>query len=62
MQQMETWQAVLLGALAVGVVFLFRPGAKAALERSRQAKKDWPALLLPLAAVVAFVIFLIALV
>jgi hypothetical protein len=62
MQQMETWQAVLLGILAVGIILLFRPGIKAALERSRQAEKDWPALLLPLAAVVAFVILLIALV
>lgn len=62
MQPMETWQAVLLGAVAIAMVFFFRPGIKAALERSRKAEKDWPALLLPIAAVVAFVFFLIAIV
>jgi len=62
MQGLETWQAVLMGAFAVGLIFFLRPGINAALERSKGAEKDWRALLLPLAAVVAFVMLLIALV
>ncbi len=39
---METWEKILVGGLAVLLVFLFRPGIKAALEQSREAEtKDW---------------------
>ncbi len=62
MEPMETWEKVLLGVLALLVLLWFRPGIKQMLERSRQAKKDWPAVILPLALVVLFVILLIALV
>lgn len=62
MQALETWEMILLGALAVLLIFWFRPGIKAALERSRQAEKDWKAVLIPLALVVLFVILLISLV
>ncbi len=56
------WEKLLLGAGAILLIFLFRPGIKAALEQSRQAeKKDWGSLLLPLGAVVAFVVVLILL-
>ncbi|MGB4948305.1 MAG: hypothetical protein WBQ05_14065 [Candidatus Competibacter denitrificans] len=40
----------------------FQPGVKAAIERSRVAKKDWPAALIPLALVVLFVLLLIRIV
>ena len=54
-----TWWEILLGGLAALLVVLwFRPGIKAALERSRTAKKDWPAALIPLALVVVFVLLL----
>ncbi|MBL8250341.1 MAG: hypothetical protein JNK31_01595 [Candidatus Competibacter sp.] len=62
---METasWWEILLGGLAALLVLLwFRPGVKAAIKRSRTAKKDWPAVLVPLALVVAFVLLLIQLV
>ena len=49
-----------MGALAVGLLFLFRPGVKAALEQSRQAEKDWKGALIPIGLVVLFVILLIA--
>lgn len=62
MQALETWEMILLGALAVLLIFWFRPGIKAALERSREAEKDWKAVLIPLALVVLFVILLISLV
>lgn len=62
---METaaWWEILLGGLAAVLVLLwFRPGIKAAIERSRTAKKDWPAVLIPLALVVLFVLLLIQMV
>ena len=58
-----TWWEILLGGLAAVLVLLwFRPGIKAAIERSRAAKKDWPAALIPLALVVLFVLLLIQMV
>lgn len=58
-----TWWEILLGGLAAVLVLLwFRPGIKAAIERSRTAKKDWPAALIPLALVVLFVLLLIQMV
>lgn len=59
MQQMATWEMILLGAVAILVIFWFRPGIKAMLERSQHAEKDWPSVLIPIAMVVLFVIFLI---
>jgi hypothetical protein len=61
MEPLGTWEAILLGAIALLVIFWFRPGIKATLEKSRQAKeKDWKSVLIPLVLVVAFVVFLIA--
>ena len=57
---METWEILLAGLVAVGVIFLFRPGIRAGLNQSREAPKDWRGVLVPLALVVAFVILLIA--
>jgi hypothetical protein len=62
METAATWEIILIGAFAVLLIFLFRPGIKAALERSRNAKKDWPSVLIPLVLVVAFVLFLMAMV
>jgi len=58
---METWEQILLGILALLLILWFRPGIKAALERSRRAEhKDWKAVLLPIGLVVLFVIFLVS--
>lgn len=60
---METWEKLLVGALAILLIFLFRPGLKEAFRRSREAtEKDWAGLILPLIAVIAFVVLLIYLV
>jgi hypothetical protein len=45
--------------VAVALILWFRPGIKAAIERGRNAEKDWPAVLVPLALVVLFVFFLV---
>ena len=53
------WEALAMGAIALLVVFWFSPGIKAALERGKQVKSDWPAVLIPLGLVALFVFFLI---
>lgn len=60
---METWEKLLVGALAVGLIFLFRPGLKRAFQQSREAEnKDWQGVIVPVLLVVAFVMLLIVLV
>ena len=57
---MQLWEQILLGAVAVLIIFWFRPGIKAALKRSEEAEdKDWKGVLIPLALVVLFVVFLL---
>jgi len=48
-----------LGAVALLVIFWFKPGIKAALKQSEEAEKDWASVLLPIAAVILFVVFLL---
>ncbi len=60
MEAPATWEKIVVGALVLLLLFAMRPGIKAMLEQSRRAEKDWMAVLLPIAAVVLFVIFLIA--
>ena len=62
MDPMGTWEKVLLGVMALLVVLWFRPGIKAAMRQSREAEKDWAGVLIPLALVVLFVIFLLSMV
>jgi uncharacterized membrane protein YidH (DUF202 family) len=53
---------LLAGVLAALLIFWFRPGIKAAFERSQKAPKDWISVLIPLALIVLFVVLLILLV
>ncbi len=59
MEQPSTWQMLLYGVIALLVIFWFRPGIKAAMQRSKDAEKDWLAVLVPIAIVVLFVVFLV---
>ena len=57
---MQVWEQVLLGGAALILLFLFWPGVKVAMEKSRQAEnKDWMGVLVPVGLVVVFVILLI---
>ena len=57
---MNTWEQILLGIGALILVMLFYPGVKVAMQRSREAENpDWKGALLPIGAVIVFVIFLI---
>ncbi len=59
---MSTMENLILGALAILLLFWMRPGIKAAMAKSQQTPADWQSLLLPLGLVVMFVLFLIAMV
>ena len=63
MEQLSTFEMIILGAVALGVLFWVGPGVKGMLEQSRQAEnKDWAGVLLPIIIVVIFVFFLIKMV
>ena len=63
MEQMSTWEMVLLGALVVLVLFWVGPGIKPMLEQSRQAEnRDWKGVLIPIVLVVLLVFLLISMV
>ena len=48
--------------LVLFTLFGFAAGVKTMMQQSREAPKDWPAVILPILAVAGFVIFLIAVV
>jgi len=49
-----------LGIAAFAIVFLFWPGAKQAVEQSKQAENpDWKGALLPIGVVIFFIVMLI---
>lgn len=57
---MELWEQIALGALAILILFLFRPGIKATIEKSKNAEeKHWGTLALLALVLISFVIFLI---
>ena len=63
MEAMSTFEMIMLGAIALGVLFWVGPGIKGALQQSRDAEnKDWAGVLVPIIIVVIFVFFLIQMV
>ena len=57
---MAVWEQVLLGVGGLVLVFFFWPGAKAAMEKSKQAENpDWGSVLIPISAVVIFIVLLV---
>lgn len=57
---MALWEQIALGALAILVLFMFRPGIKATIERSKNAEeKHWGTIALLAVVLVAFVILMI---
>jgi TRAP-type C4-dicarboxylate transport system permease small subunit len=53
-------ESLIIGALAVLLLFWMQPNIKNAIARSKKAQSDWLSLLLPIGVVVIFVVFLIA--
>ena len=58
-EALSVWEMVALGGLVLLLLFWWGPGIKATMQKSKEAEKDWAAVLLPLAAVVGFVVLLI---
>jgi len=58
-EELATWEMIVVGVLAVGVLFFVLPGLKRLNEEARKAEKDWPGFLLPIGAVVLLIIVLI---
>lgn len=58
----SSWENLLLAALVLLVIFWMWPGIRGSLAMSKQAPKDWAGVLVPIAFVVIFVIFLIMMV
>jgi hypothetical protein len=57
---MAGWEQILLGMAALVLLFLFWPGVKAAMQKSKEAENpDWQGALLPIGIVILFVILLI---
>ena len=57
---MELWQQLLAGALGLFVIFMFFPGIKATMERSKNAEeKHWGTLLLLTAILLGFVLLMV---
>lgn len=57
---MALWEQIVVGILAILVLFWFVPGLRASIERSKDAPKDWAGVLIPIAVVVLFIILLIS--
>jgi hypothetical protein len=63
MEKMAGWEMLLLGAIALLVLFWVGPGIKPLLEQSRRAEnRDWAGVLIPIVLVILFVLLLIKLV
>ena len=63
MEQLSTFEMIMLGAVALGVRFWVGPGINGMLEQSRKAEnKDWSGVLWQIALVILFVFFLIKMV
>jgi hypothetical protein len=57
---MELWEQLLAGAIALLVMFMFFPGIKATMEKSRNAEeKHWGTLVLLMFVLIAFVLLMI---
>jgi hypothetical protein len=57
---MDTWEKVVIGIILVVLIFWLLPGTRQMIEKSKDAPKDWKGLLIPIAAVVLFIMFLIS--
>ena len=62
MDPLATWEKLLIGVIGLLVLLWFSPGVKIMTGQSRDARKNWPAVLIPAVVVVIFVILLLNLI
>lgn len=60
--EFSMWENILLGAMVLGVIFWMKPGIKSTMSQSKNAESDWMGFVVPMALVVMFIIFLVAMV
>ncbi len=60
--EFSIWENLLLGLIVLGVIFWMKPGIKFSLQKSKNAESDWMGLFIPIAGVVLFIVFLMAIV
>jgi len=60
--EFSIWENLLLGLMVIGIIFWFKPGIKSSIQLSKTAETDWMGVLIPVACVVMFIVFLIAMV
>ena len=58
MDPLATWEKLLIGVIGLLVLLWFSPGVKIMIRQSRDAKNNWPAVLIPAVLVAIFVILL----
>ncbi|MCY4314426.1 MAG: hypothetical protein OXD44_12205 [Gammaproteobacteria bacterium] len=56
---MELWEKIIIGILMLLVLLWFLPGTRNMIEASKNAPKDWKGFLIPMGAVILFIVFLI---
>jgi len=56
---LQTWEKLLLGVAGVLLLIWFWPGVRYMVNQSKEAPKEWSALIWPLLAVVVLVILLL---
>ncbi|VAW80185.1 hypothetical protein MNBD_GAMMA13-1040 [hydrothermal vent metagenome] len=62
MEAPSFWESILVGGLAILLIFWFRPGIKAMFKERREASQsEWMGILIPIGLVAVFVTLLIAL-
>jgi hypothetical protein len=62
MESNSVWENLLLSLLVLVMLYWMMPGIKANMANSRMVKADWLSVIIPIGAVVLFVIFLIMMV
>jgi hypothetical protein len=60
--ELSLWENLLLGIMVIGVILWMRPGIKSSVQLSKHSESDWKGVLFPIAFVIMFVAFLIAVV
>lgn len=57
---MGSWENIALVGISLMLIFMLMPRVKASLQQSKEAKKDWMGVIIPIGAVVLFVALLLS--
>ena len=60
MEPIATWEKLLLGVFALLALLWVLPGVRQMAKQCREAEADWPAVIIPIVAVIFFVFLLVS--